>query len=175
MKLNKFLVVAAALGFAANAFAANPVNQGEGTIDFKGSIIDAPCSIDENASTKEVDLGQVSNVLLAGGGKSNPVDFKIVLRDCSLATMSKVKTTLTGAPSSLNSDLLGISGNAEGASIAIIDGSGAAIKLGTATQPQPLVTGLNVLQFSAYLQGDTTAAVKPGTFTSTASYALSYE
>lgn len=47
MKLNKFLVAAATLGLAANAFAANVVNQGEGVIDFKGSIIVAPCSIDE--------------------------------------------------------------------------------------------------------------------------------
>lgn len=175
MKLNKILVAAASLTFAAGAFAANPVNQGEGKIDFKGSIIEAPCSVDEAKTTKEVDLGQVSDVLLAGGGKSTPKDIQIVLTDCSIATKSKVKTTITGAPSAINADLLGISGNAEGASIAIVDGSGALVKLGEATKFQPLNTGLNVLNFTAYLQGDTTAAVKPGEFSSTATWALSYE
>jgi type 1 fimbria pilin len=40
MKLNKFMVAAIALGFVSVANAA-PTDQGHGTIEFYGSIIDA--------------------------------------------------------------------------------------------------------------------------------------
>lgn len=175
MKLNKFLVAAASLTIAASAFAAPIKNQGGGDIVFKGSIIEAPCSIDYDLTDKEVNLGQVSDSLLTGGGKSHAVPFKIVLTDCNTDTMTKVKTTVTGTPSALDATMLGMSGNAEGASIAIIDASGTLVKLGEATSPHILVTGGNTLQFNAYLQGSATAKVTPGTFSSTASYALSYE
>lgn len=175
MKLNKFLVAAATLGLAANAFAANVVNQGEGTIDFKGSIIEAPCSIDEAKTTKEVIFDQVSDSLLADGGQSAHKDINIVLTGCNNATKSKVKTTFSGAASQYNADLLGISGTAEGASIVIVDGSGARLKLGAASPLQTFDKGTNVLKFTTYLLGDTAANVKPGAFTSTATWALNYE
>lgn len=175
MKLNKILVAAASLTFAAGAFAANPVNQGGGDIEFKGSIIEAPCSIDYDLTDDVVQLGQVSDSLLSGGGKSHSVPFKIVLKDCNNATLKNVTTTFGGTASTLNADLLGMSGNAEGASIAIVDASGALIKLGTPSAAHILTMNENTLKFNAYLQGDATATVKPGTFSSTASYSLSYQ
>ncbi|MFV8979242.1 fimbrial protein [Serratia fonticola] len=175
MKLNKFLVAAASFGFAASAFAVNPPNEGRGTIDFRGAIIQAPCSIDETKSTKEVNLGQVSDVLLADGGKSTPQDIKIVLADCTVGVKNKVKTTITGPSDAVNADLLGITGTAAGAGIAIVDGSGTVIKMGEATPFQTLSSGENVLKFSAYLQGGAADTIKPGTFTSTATWSLTYE
>jgi len=171
MKLNKFLVAAASLTFAAGAFA----NSGSGSIPFKGSIIEAPCSIDTEATEKEVDLGQVSDVLLAAGGKSHSKPFDIVLKDCSIATKTKVKATLSGLPSAINPDLLGMSGQAQGASIAIEDASGALVVLGQASKPQTLVVGDNTIHYNAYLQGDSSVAVTPGNFTANVTYGLSYE
>ncbi|ERK14112.1 hypothetical protein BFS14_22030 [Serratia fonticola] len=175
MKLNKFLVAAATLGLAANAFAANVVNQGEGVIDFKGSIIVAPCSIDEKETTKEVTFDQVSDSLLADGGQSAPKDIKIVLTGCNNAVKSKVQTTFSGAASQYNPDLLGISGTAEGASIVLVDGSGARLKLGAASPLVGIDNGTNVLKFSTYLLGDTAANIKAGDFTSTATWSLNYQ
>ncbi|MEB7884613.1 fimbrial protein [Serratia fonticola] len=175
MKLNKFLVAAATLGLAANAFAGNVVSQGGGIIDFKGSIIVAPCSVDEKQTTKEVTFDQVSDSLLADGGQSAAKDIRIVLTGCNTEVKSNVRTTFGGTESRYNPELLGITGNAEGASIVLVHGSGERLKLGV---PAPLVgleNGTNVLKFSTYLLGDTAANIKSGDFTSAATWSLAYE
>ena len=121
-------------------------------------------------------MGQVSNVTLKNGGKSEPVDFNIKLTQCDTTTLSGVTVVFSGSPSTGNPDLLGITGSASGASIALIDGSGAPIKLGEATAARPIVDGSNELDFAAFLQGDgASAAVVPGSFTSVANFTLSYE
>lgn len=58
--------------------------------------------------------------------------------------------------------LLGFTGEAEGAGIAITDGSGSVVSLGQPTAGQTLVGENNTLVFSAYLQGSTASdAIKP--------------
>lgn len=69
MKLNKFMVAAIALGFVSAANAA-PKDAGHGTIEFYGSIIDAPCSIAPGDDNQRIPMGQIANVALKDGGKS---------------------------------------------------------------------------------------------------------
>lgn len=176
MKLNK-LAMAFGMGViltSASAMAAT--DQGHGTVTFTGSIIDAPCSITPETVDQTVNLGQISNIALKDGGKSTPQEFKIELENCDTSTYNTVTTTFTGANSQGNPDLLGIVGTASGASIAITDGSGELIKLGTATQAHSLQDGNNTLMFSAYLQGDgASTAVVPGEFSSIANFSLAYQ
>ncbi|MGL4723250.1 MAG: fimbrial protein [Scandinavium sp.] len=175
MKLNKLAVVMG-LVLASGSVMAAPADMGHGTVTFSGSIIEAPCSITPESVDQTVDLGQVSSTALANGGKSAPKAFQIELKNCDLGTLTKVKTLFTGATSAGNPDLLGISGSASGASIAITDGSGQVIDLGTASAPQTLQNGNNTLSFSAYLQGDgASATVVPGDFTSVANFSIAYE
>lgn len=173
--MNKlFLVVAMASGLALGT--ANAADSGHGTITFKGSIIDAPCSITSETANQTVDLNEVSNVALKNGGTSNPNPFVIKLEQCDVSTLKTVKTTFSGAASAGNPDLLGITGTAKGASIAITDGSGTVIKLGQPSTAQNLVEGNNTLSFSAYLQGDGgSAAIVPGSFQSVADFRLDYQ
>ena len=175
----KFSKIALALGLGmvlVSGAQAAYQDQGHGTIHFTGSIIDAPCSIDPSSVDQTVPMGQVSNVALKNGGKSEPVDFNIKLTQCDTTTLSGVTVVFSGSPSTGNPDLLGITGSASGASIALIDGSGAPIKLGEATAARPIVDGSNELDFAAFLQGDgASAAVVPGSFTSVANFTLSYE
>ncbi|HCR1107301.1 TPA: type 1 fimbrial protein [Klebsiella aerogenes] len=153
-----------------------PKDQGHGTITFKGSIIDAPCSISPDSAYQTVDLGEVSNVTLKKGGTSRPQNFDIKLEQCDTSTLKSVKATFTGAASASNPDLLGITGTAKGASIAITNGSGSVIKLGKPSPAQTLQDGDNTLAFSAYLQGDgASATIIPGSFQSVADFTLSYE
>ncbi|WP_162873675.1 fimbrial protein, partial [Klebsiella pneumoniae] len=70
-------------------------------------IIDAPCSIAPESIDQTVDLGQVSNVALKNGGKSNPRPFEIKLEQCDITTLKTVKTTFSGVASSTDKDLLG--------------------------------------------------------------------
>ncbi|ATM84716.1 type 1 fimbrial protein [Yersinia massiliensis] len=174
MNLNKTILAAAlVLGFAS---VANAADQGQGTVTFNGSIIDAPCSIASGSDSQTVELGQVSNVRLMNGGESQSKDFNIKLENCDITTLKTVTTTFGGAESVAVPGLLGITGVAEGAGIAIVDGGGSVITLGSPTSAQTLVAGNNTLLFSAYLKGSTTSgAIKPGSFTSVANFTLAYQ
>ncbi|EDS4242448.1 TPA: fimbrial protein [Salmonella enterica subsp. enterica serovar Birkenhead] len=56
---------------------------GGGTINFTGSVTNAPCTIDPNDENLTVKLGQVSmKKLSAKGDTSDPVDIKIHLNSC---------------------------------------------------------------------------------------------
>lgn len=173
----KFSKIALALGLGvALVSGAQAKDQGHGTVHFTGSIIDAPCSIDPSSVDQTIPMGQVSNTALKNGGKSEPVDFSIKLTQCDTSTLKDVSVVFSGSPSTSDSSLLGITGSASGASIALIDGSGAPIVLGEPTVARPIVDGGNELDFAAFLQGDAASgAVVPGSFTSVANFTLSYD
>lgn len=183
MKIKQLVTLMMGLGLAMGTVS---VAQ-EGTISFKGSIIDAPCSITPETADQTVNLGQISNVALKSQGKSTPKNFDIKLENCDVTTLKNVKATFTGAASAGNADLLGITGTAKGASIAITDGSSRVIKLGDATQAQKIQKGNNTLAFAAYLQGDPDTAgatssdptipavIVPGEFSSIVDFTLAYQ
>ncbi|MEG5668226.1 fimbrial protein [Enterobacter roggenkampii] len=170
------LAVAMASGMAMGAAHAASPDQGHGTVTFTGSIIDAPCSISPDTIDQTVNLGEISSVALKDGGTSQPRPFDIKLEQCDTTTLKTVQTTFTGAPSAGNPDLLGITGTAKGASIAITNGYGQVVTLGSPTPAQTLQDGNNTLEFSAYLQGDgASATIVPGSFQSVADFTLSYQ
>lgn len=111
-------------------------------------------------------------------GKSQPRNFSIDLENCVFTgptAANKVTVTFTGMESSANNGLLGITGTATGASVAITDGAGEVIKLGQPTKAQELQTGSNTLSFSAYLQGDgASASITEGSFQTVADFTLAY-
>ncbi|PHM61860.1 fimbrial protein [Xenorhabdus ishibashii] len=178
MKLNKLAMVVG-FGVALAAGAASATNQGSGTVKFRGSIIDAPCSI-KNTNV-EVDLGAVSSHVLKDGGRSASKSFKIELEGCTTETQKSVKTTFTGAEAS-EKGLLAIEGTAQGAAIAITNHGNKVIPLGTESDAMSLHDGNNDLNFAAHLKGLTvvgedgkgTGEVKPGDFTAIANFTLNY-
>ncbi|QNQ55437.1 fimbrial protein [Serratia liquefaciens] len=174
MKLNKTMMASVlALGVSSSAFAAD---QGHGKVTFAGSIIDAPCSISPEAADQTVELGQISKVALVGEGKSTPRKFSIDLENCSFAekdAKNKVSATFTGMAA--ENGRLAIGGTASGASIAILDAAGKAIKLGQQTTAQTLQNGNASLNFTAYLQGDgDKATITEGDFQAVADFTLAY-
>lgn len=177
MSSMKKAIVAAGVAFcvSSSAFAAD---QGHGKVTFTGSIIDAPCSITPESVDQTVALGSISKAALVKKGKSTPRNFSIGLENCSFgepAAKNKVKVTFTGMESAANNGLLGIHGSAEGASIAIIDGSGNVVKLGQPSKEQTLSNGRNTLSFAAYLQGDgADDKIIEGNFQSVADFTLAY-
>lgn len=178
MELKKIVLgVALAMGVAtfvqAEEGTVAPTDQGSGSVTFKGSIIDAPCSIVGNKD-QTVEMGQISNSALANGGTSIPANFKIELANCNLADKYKtVSVTFTGAEGKIENSL-GMS-KATGASIIMQDGASNKIKLGTPTALQTLANGSNTLSFSAYVQGNPGETVQLGQFDSTASFTLAYQ
>ncbi|CAM4155813.1 fimbrial protein [Serratia silvae] len=178
MKLNKIMMVAVmAFGMSSLAHAAVK-DQGHGKVTFTGSIIDAPCSITPDSIDQTIELGQISKVALKDGGKSTPRNFSIDLENCEVGEKdnNKVTVTFTGMESIASNGLLGITGTAKGASVAITDGSGKVIELGKATKAQLLQNGNNTLSFAAYMQGDgASAAVTEGEFQTVADFTLAYQ
>ena len=185
MKSNK-IMLAAVMALGMTSMAAHAANQGQGSVTFNGSIIDAPCSITPESVDQTVELGQVSNALLKKGGMSTPKAFTIGLEHCTLETSvpegetrknNTVSVTFTGIASEIkgHESMLSISGQASGASVAITDAGGKLVELG---KPSPLV-GLNegntALRFAAYLQGANGGEVVPGDFSAVADFTLAYQ
>ncbi|MBB1612936.1 MULTISPECIES: fimbrial protein [Pseudomonas] len=150
---------------------------GSGKVNFIGSIIDAPCSLDAKSKDQTVRMDEVSNKVLANNGESSIQSFNIELRQCDISKMKKVKVTFGGDADLTDNTLLGIAGSAKGAGIALTNGSGAQVKLGEASVARDLLVGDNTLAFGAFLRGTTAkdVAVTPGEFTATANFMLSYE
>ncbi|MET3050600.1 fimbrial protein [Pseudomonas alkylphenolica] len=150
---------------------------GSGKVNFVGSIIDAPCSLDAESKDQTVRMDEISNKTLANQGESSMQSFNIELKQCDISKMKKVKVTFGGDADLTDPTLLGIAGSAKGAGIALTNGSGAQVKLGEASAARTLLEGNNTLAFGAFLRGTTAkdVAVTPGEFTATANFMLAYE
>lgn len=170
--------VAAAILFSlcANVNAA-PV-EGNGTVNFVGSIIDAPCSISPESADQTVDMGMIATNTLDAYGESAPQKFNIKLEGCALETAQSVDVTFNGIADNAAMDQLQLQGFAKGAAIEMRnEKSGEKIVLGTATNFDGLIDGTNTLNLSAKLVK--TAADKngivPGDFTATTNFVLTYK
>lgn len=174
MKLNKIMLAAVmALGTISMA---NAANQGSGTVTFKGSIIDAPCSIESGSKDLTVELGDIASGQLKNGGKSTPQDILIKLVGCDVQTAKDVTTTFAGTESLAAPGLLAMKGSAGGASIAITDIDGKLLPLTKASKAKKIENGQATLRFSAHLQGDgASAVITPGEFKTIADFTLAYQ
>jgi type 1 fimbria pilin len=154
-------------------------DQGHGKITFKGSVIDAPCSIDADSLDQTVQLGSIAKGALEGGNRSTPVDFSIQLHDCSFDTKNEVNVAFNGYEGDKTAGLdnsFAVTGQAQGVGVTITDMGSNVIAPNTSAKAIVLNDGDNELQFQAYVQGaSTSGAVVPGTFTSTANFVMSYE
>lgn len=179
MKANTLAGAVIAVTLAATSPFSFAADQGNGRITFKGTIIDAPCSIAQESQYQTVPMGQISNVSLKNGGKSNSTPFVIELRGCELGTMKSAVATFSGAAAS-NSDLLALKG-VTGASLAITDHNNVLIKNGTPAPAQAISNGDTFLKFNAYIQGDTAAeggsenVIELGEFETFANFSLAYQ
>lgn len=174
MKLNKIML--AAVMTLGSISMANAANQGASTVIFRGSIIDAPCSIEPGSLDQTVKLGDIASAQLKNGGKSTPQDILIKLVGCDVETAKTVTTTFSGTESEAAPGLLAMKGSARGASIAINDIDGKLLPLTTASKAQKIDDGQATLRFSAYLQGDgDSAVIVPGEFNSVADFTLAYQ
>ncbi|BBG60724.1 Fimbria A protein precursor [Providencia rustigianii] len=156
------------------------VDAGSGTVTFSGSIIEAPCSIAPGEENQEVALGQVSNVTLDNGSESSAQPFQIKLEGCNLKGDNQVAVTFKGTEAGTNTGYLQITGDATGAAVKIMNGSGAQIKVNSSAK-QNYVEGNNTLKFQASLIGlqlvdkdSKPLPVTPGQFQAVTNFTLAY-
>lgn len=169
------------------------VQAADGTINFKGSLTAAPCSIDGANSNQTIDFGVVSTSTFGDIGSVGPSKpFKIELTGCDTSTYKSAAVRFDGTAATGSTDLL--STDNDGLAIELTDPSGTRVKLASAssyvdlnlatshTTPgtPPVVTSNNdgsaVLSFRArYSALKKSTAMKPGPANATAAFTIAYK
>ncbi len=177
----KFATLAVAGVLSQGAFAA------DGTINFTGEIVDAPCSISPNSQNLIVPLGKVSRTAFDGatagtavvGKKATPAKFSIDLLGCG-STAKGATVTFTGVSDALVTTALRVGagevdgGFASGVAIELGDSSGQKIDLGSPSGNYTLAVGDNSLKFqAAYVATKTAVTVGPAN--SVAQFTVAYK
>jgi len=155
--------------------AAADVDQGHGVVNFKGSVIDAPCGIAPESADQTIDFGQISKVQLQqAGGTSAKKSVDIKLVQCDTSTLTKgVSVTFSGLVSGENTNELMTSGKTNTA--IVMTGYGSDVTYGTAHGPLKIGNGDQTLHFTAAVKAAAGKTVSEGDFTATANFNMSYE
>lgn len=152
--------------------------QGRGTINFTGAIIDAPCSIASESVNQTVPMGQISSRVLELNKEGPLRPFEIHLEGCTLDTANSATVTFNGIADNTEKTRLAVSGYAKGAAISLVSQhDGQEVVLGQPTNAQSLVNGDNRLKFGAKVvstlqTGDKAVA---GEFSATTDFVMNYQ
>ncbi|MEZ6876810.1 fimbrial protein [Enterobacter sp. KBR-315C3_2022] len=164
--------------FAATSGATSSTVQG-GTVEFKGSVVDAACAVSSDTVNQVVNLGQVRLAQLTGKDAvaNQKTPFAITLADCDSTVSKQASITFDGTAAADEPGVLDNTagaGSASGVGIQIYDKDGSALDLGTASQAVTLIDGNNNLNFSAdYIQTADTATA--GNVDTTATFNITYQ
>ncbi|EFL9854337.1 type 1 fimbrial protein [Escherichia coli] len=164
-------VMAGAVAMALVSFGANAANQGQGVVNFKGTVIDAPCGIAPESADQSIDFGQISKSHLENDGISVKKDLNIKLVNCE--PNNTVKVTFTGATIDGAVNELGTAGNT-GTAVVISGQDGKLVQFGSEGAAQSLKEGENALHYSSWVKKATGGTVKEGDFTAVANFNLTY-
>ncbi|OBU02498.1 fimbrial protein [Morganella psychrotolerans] len=120
--LKSKLMVSALIVFTATSFADDPAEIAvepkdpeyiDGSIKFKGLITDSSCNITQKE--QEVELGTHSAAVLKEiNSRTNPVEFTIDIKDCSLS-MSSLTIAMNGVAHADNNAIFALNTNEESA------------------------------------------------------------
>lgn len=187
MKMIK-TVMAGAIAMAMVSFGANAAgaaaapqlakDQGQGVVQFKGTVIDTPCGIAPDSVDQSIDFGQISKSHLNNGGISvkKDLDIKLVNCDISAAATKAVSVTFSGTTAAGHATELGTAGET-GTAIVVSGADGSPVSFdgmskGGKTQ---LKDGDNILHYSAWVKKAAGKTVTEGEFAAVANFNLTYE
>ena len=135
---------------SSTAFAA-PTN-GDGKVNFTGSITDTTCEVDTDSLNQTVDLGNVSKSSLATAGSTTGAKkFTLVLSSCP-ESVTSAKVRFDGIQVPGDNSLLALTegeDTAENVGIQIADANNNVINLFQDSAAYALTTGVNNLDFTA--------------------------
>ncbi|EIP7785875.1 type 1 fimbrial protein [Escherichia coli] len=172
-------IIASAVAMILVSFCANAANQGQGVINFKGTVINAPCGIAPESADQSIDFGQISKAHLNNNGQSiqKPVDIKLVNCDFSdgSAPNKTVEVQFTGTTEAGGAATnLGLSRTNAIIRMAAQDGTLVAFDGSNKTNATKLMDGDNTLHYQAWVQKGT-KNVEEGEFSAVAQFNLSYQ
>lgn len=169
--LKSTLGIAIAFSLCAVAHAAN---QGQCVVNFKGTVIDAPCGIDPDSADQTIDFGQISKSLLTAGGISKAQDLDIKLVNCDTSKVTK-GVTLTFSGNTVNGVATELETAGPTNTAIVINGYGSDITFGQPTDNIKLTNGDNTLRFQSWVKQASTKTAAEGDFTAVANFNLAYE
>ncbi|EKK1354409.1 type 1 fimbrial protein [Escherichia coli] len=151
---------------------ANAADQGQGKVNFKGTVIDAPCGIAPESADQSIDFGQISKAHLEANGISVKKDLDIKLVNCVIG-QDKLTVKVAFSGNSVNgvTKEFGTAGDT-GTAIVISSEDGS-----PPTGAMNYKAGDNTLHYSAWVKKSSAAGavLKEGEFTSVANFNLTYE
>ncbi len=157
-----------------------PANQGQGVVNFKGTVIDSPCSIAQGSADQTIDFGQISKNQLEKGGTSVHKNVDIKLLNCDMSTKRSVMVSFSGTNPAVNTQLyeLGTAGDT-GTAIEMSSTDGTLVSFtggAGVTGTTQLKNGDNILRYSAWVKKSSAATnVKEGDFSAVANFNLTYQ
>lgn len=182
MKLSKLAIISM-MAMALPVISAQAAD-GDGVINFKGKVIDAPCGIATESASQSVDFGQISKNLLEKNGISQVKEIPIKLVNCDLtktgtgggaATSYKgVKVTFNGNTVSGANTELATAGNT-GTAVVISGSTGNMVSFNEEGGLQILGNNANTLVYTAWAKKATGGTIAEGEFTATTNFTLAYE
>ncbi|HFG3511662.1 TPA: fimbrial protein [Escherichia coli] len=159
-------------------FGVNAKNQGQGIINFKGVVIDAPCGIAPESVDQSINFGQISKAHLSASGISIKKNLDIKLINCDAATLTGgggVKVAFLGTIINGLLNELGTVGDT-GTAIVVSEASGKLASFdGTAGVVTKLQEGNNTLRYRTWVKKATGGVLKEGDFSAVVNFNLIYE
>ncbi|MEZ6877717.1 fimbrial protein [Enterobacter sp. KBR-315C3_2022] len=177
------LAIAMATVISGSAFADE---QGSGKITFKGTVIDAPCSIAPDSVDKEVDLGEVTTAVINANKKATAVPVDINLQNCQLEAADETATTITKvdvtfsstATDATDSSLMTntYASGAQNVGVRLLDNAENPIVLGSANEiALSAGSATQTLHFKAQMEVASGQTATAGQVTASANYILAYK
>ncbi len=171
------MLTATLVSFNSNADDSSP-DMGGGVVNFKGSVVAAPCGIDPGSVEQTIDFGEISSKTLAAGGSTIQKNLDIKLVNCEIDSTHKlnngVKIAFLGHTKSGHAQELGTAGET-GTAIMLSDGVSPVSFDGTPSTPTKIMRDNETLHYTAWVKKASDGVIKEGNFTATADFALSYE
>ncbi|MDT1068424.1 fimbrial protein [Providencia manganoxydans] len=176
IKILSYLVLALLGGFSAS----NAVAVSSTTINYGGTLIALPCTIEPGTENPYYYLGVTPTKSLYRFTRTSGFLITFELKDCDTSLGSTVKASFSGPVNSEGLLMFTPDSEAKGAGIGLeyLDGRPIPID-GTTDYVVPLVDGDMTIRLKAYVQGEREAlankSLAAGNFTAVMTYTLSYE
>lgn len=180
--MNKNTLVTAVIGFlgsiAMSAANADTTTVAGGTVNFKGQVVNAACSVTADSQDQTVTLDQVRTSQLATAGKvsGQGKPFDIVLADCDTTVSTNASLTFNGqADATIPSALANNAGAGSATNVALqlYGPDGKVLGLGTESSKITLTDGTNTIPLSVdYIA--TADAATAGYVVASATFNVSY-
>lgn len=150
-------------------------------VNFSGTLVEEPCTMAPEDSDIVVDFSSVVTRYLYANTRTLPQVFRIHLLDCDISLGNVASVQFTGDEDAEQTGMLaaGQNSTAQGIAIGIETLRGVLIPINKPSPNFSLTQGDNTIYLSAFVQASADAiknkTITPGTFTSIATFEISYD